>query len=546
MNRFLPSRRRATTLLALGSLLPVSLASFAQTASSHALADGASSPLRGGVLRAVVQPEPVTLNPGYNNSYVNGVVATNVLEGLLSYDRNHQAKPGLATRWQVSPDALTLRFDLRQGVTWHDGKPFTSADVRYSALEVWKKVHPIGRNIFADLEDVQTPDDHTAVFRFKRPSLVVLNFLNAQGSPVLPRHLYEGTDVLNNPLNLKPVGTGPFRFKEWRPGQSIELVRNDSYWDAGKPYLDGIVFRIIPDAAARVAALEAGEVDYVPWDSVPLADLERLRASPALRVEYQGYTWQSNYLVLEFNLRHEALSKPEVRHAIAHAIDRPGLTKTVWYGLGTPSTSAIPSTLKPFYTTQDVPQYPFDPALANRLLDQAGYPRKADGVRFAIHIDYAPFNQNFGRHAEYIKQNLKRVGIQVEVRNQDLASYLKRVYTDYDFDIHTTRWAPYIDPQLGGLRQFWSQAISKGTPWQNASGYANPEIDAVIEKIRYAPAQAQRQAAFKDFQRIAQRDLPAMALYEEKNFTVRNQRVRGLSDDADASQAALKNVWLGK
>ncbi|ROR26524.1 peptide/nickel transport system substrate-binding protein [Comamonas sp. BIGb0124] len=522
---------RIATGLALSLVLPLHSA-MAQT------------PAPGGILRAVVQPEPVTLNPGYNNSYVNGVVATNVLEGLLTYDKDHKPGPSLATAWKVAPDALSIEFTLRKEVKWHDGRPFTSADVKYSALEVWKKVHPIGRNILADLDDVATPDDHTAVLKFKRPALVVLNFLNAQGLPVLPRHLYENTDVRTNPYNQKPVGTGAFKFKSWSKGQQIDLVRNEDYWDKGKPYLDGIVFRIIPDAAARSAALETGEVDYIPWDSVPLNDVERLQKLPSLAVTYQGYSWQSNYLVLEFNLRRPELAHPTVRHAIAHAINRPGLTRAVWYNLGTPSASTIPSSLKQFYTTDKVPQYPYDPQLANRLLDQAGYPRQANGVRFSIHIDYAPFNQNFGRHAEYLKQNLKQVGIEVDVRNQDLASYLKRVYTDYDFDLQTTRWAPYIDPQLGGLRQFWTQTISKGTPWQNASGYANPELDAIIDKIRYATRQDDRYKAFGDFQRIAQRDIPALALYEEKNFTVYNRKVHGLSDDADASQASLKTVWI--
>ena len=153
-------------------------------------------------------------------------------------------------------------------------------------------------------------------------------------------------------------------------------------------------------------------------------------------------------------------------------------------------------------------------------------------------------HQTFKQQADYIKQNLKRVGIEVNVRNQDLPTFTKRVYDAYDFDLNTGRWGPMMDPQIGVLRHYWTRAISKGTPWTNASGYSNPQADGVIEALIAEGNPAKRVALFHQLQRIAQTDLPVIPLFEQRNFTIYNTRVHGLSKDADAAQASLKSVWL--
>ena len=513
-------------------------------ASSATLAQ--NTPRRGGTLHAIVQPEPPVLTTAFNNSYPIGVVSTNVYEGLLAFDDAQQVIPALATRWETSADGKTVTFHLRRGVKWHDGVEFTSADVKFSALEIWKKTHPRGRSTFTALQDVETPDKYTAVFKLKHPSLVIFSSLNANEGQILPRHLYEGTDIQKNPVNLKPVGTGPFRFKDWKKGQYIELERNPDYWDAGKPYLDRLIFRSVPDAASRAAALETGDVQYAPFDAVPLADVERLRKNPQLIVSTEGYAWQSAYVFIEFNLRNPALKDVRVRQAIAHAIDKQALVDVVWYGLGKPATGPTPSTLKAFYTVKGVPQYDFNTARAEKLLDEAGYPRKADGVRFTLNQEYQNFNESFKNNAEFIRQALKRVGIEVKVNNRDIAGHLKAVYGEYDFDLNSGRWVPTIDPQVGGFRHYSSKAINQGVPWSNASGYSNLKMDQLIESIQVEPNAAKRALLFQDFQRLAQTDLPVLPLFEQQNFTVANKSVQGLGKAPDAALNSLKNVWLAR
>ncbi|MFG1280013.1 ABC transporter substrate-binding protein [Xanthobacter autotrophicus] len=501
------------------------------------------TPRRGGTLVAIIQPEPTVLTTTVNNQFPNGAVSVNIYDGLVAYDDNLDLRPALAERWELSPDKLTLTFHLRRGVKWHDGAPFTSADVRFSALEIWKKVHSRGRLTFAELTDVETPDDYTAIFRFRAPSLVVLSALNAWESQVLPKHLYEGTDILKNPRNLEPVGTGPFRFKTWQRGEAIELERNPDYWDAGKPYLDRLIYRFIPDGGARAAALEIGDVGFAAFDPVPFADIDRVRKLPNLVVESRGYEWNAKYYFLEFNLRNPILADIRVRRAIAHAIDRQGLADTVWYGLVAPATGPIPSFVKAFYT-KDVPSYSFDTAQTERLLDEAGYRRGPNGVRFSINQDFQPFNDNFRKTAEYLRQCLKRVGIEVNVRSQDLAGFVRRVYGSYDFDINTGQFSVFIDPELGLLRQFWSKSIAPGIPWTNASGYADAQTDRLIESIKSAADPEQRIALFHDLQRRIQSDLPVLPLLELRQFTVFNRNVRGVALGPDGAMSALKDVWL--
>lgn len=531
------TRRTFTTLsgaLIASALLPAPLVLAQDT-----------KPQTGGTLFAVIQPEPTILTSAFTTNNPSLVVSTNIFDGLLSYDAQQRPQPSLAERWEVSADVKTITFHLRQGVKWHDGRDFSSADVAFSALEVWKKLHGRGRQTFAALTQVDTPDARTAVFRFSQPAPAVLAALSAAEAQILPRHLYEGTDIQKNPHNNNPVGTGAFRFKEWKRGEYIALQKNADYWDKGRPYLDAVVFRIIPDISARTVAFETGDVQYGVNTPIPLADLERFKSNRDLVVDSRGYGWASNYLLTEFNLRNPILAKLPVRQAIAHAIDKQALIKTAWYGYGKPANSPIATSLPGFHT-DDVQQYKPDLEQANRLLDQAGYPRKADGTRFSLQLAYLPFGDVYRNSAEFVRQALKRIGIEVVITNRDLATYVKAVYTDYNFDLNLLQQAAFTDPQIGIHRTFWSKAAAKGTPYVNASGYSNPEMDATIEASRAETDPAKRRRQFHALQKIAARDLPVIPLVEIDQFTIYSSKVRGVNLSFDGQLTSLKDVWLAR
>ncbi|MCC0806103.1 ABC transporter substrate-binding protein [Methylobacterium sp. W2] len=479
----------------------------------------------GGTLTAIVQPEPVILTAAVSSAAPTGVVSGTIFDGLVDYDRDLKPIPALATAWETGPDGLSLTLHLRSGVTWHDGKPFTAADVKWTLENVWTKIHPRNQITFGKVTTVETPDPLTVILRLSQPSPAILSSLNSNGAQVLPKHLYEGTDVLSNPYNNKPVGTGPFVFKEWNRGNHIVLERNPSYWDQGKPYLDKVVFRVLPDAAARAAALEKGEAQYAPLSPVPLRDAARLGALPNLRVATTGYEWLSPWLFADFNVERGPLKDVRVRRALALAIDRAALAKVVWFGFGQPATSPVPSTLTDFHA-KDVPAHPFDPKRAEVLLDEAGFKRDANATRFSLDIDYIPYGDDFKRTAEFLKASLRRVGVEANIRSQDTPSYTRRIYGDRDFDIAITWFAAFSDPQVGVTRAYWSASIGKNIPWTNGSGYRNPEVDGLIAAVQGEADAGKRRDLFRRFQQIVLEDLPTLPLLELKFFTVEASNLR--------------------
>jgi peptide/nickel transport system substrate-binding protein len=517
-----------------------SLAAFGITL-SLLVGSPAAAQNRGGTLNVVMVHEPPMLTSAFNTALPLGTIATKMLEGLLAYDAAMNPKPSLATQWTISPDGLSYTFRLRPNVKWHDGKPFTSADVAFSAMKVWKELHPRGRAIYANLTEVQTPDPLTAIFKLSRPSPVLLSALHAYESQVLPRHLYEGTDIANNPANAAPVGTGPFKFREWRRGQYIMVDRNPGYWDAGKPYLDRVVFRTITDAGARSAALESGAVDIGFFSPLSLAEAERLKKSRQIEVVTKGYEYATPMFFMELNLRKKPLDDVRVRRALAHAIDRKFIIDNIFLGYADPVTGPIQRSSK-FYTP-DTRQYPYNPALANKILDDAGYRKDASGWRFTITHDPVPQGDEHAQTADYIKQAFAAVGVNVDVKRQDLASQIKRV-SSWEYDMSSNPLFAMFDPGLGVTRLFWSKNIRQNVPFNNTTGFTNSEMDAAIEAQAGEIDPVRRKAHFVKLQQIAQEELPILYLLEVKYLTVANRKVQNHTVDGAAAFGNFAGISL--
>ncbi|MCI0546330.1 MAG: ABC transporter substrate-binding protein [Candidatus Rokubacteria bacterium] len=502
----------------------------------------AAQPRAGGTLTIVQGAEPAALVSGMNTSTFIGTVSTKIHEGLLDYDFDLKPRPALAESWTVAPDGKTYTFKLRRGVSWHDGKPFTSADVKFSLEEIWKKLHPRGRVTFARVASVETPDATTVVLKLADATPMLLAALSAYESQVLPRHVYEGKDFTTNPALNAPIGTGPFVFKEWRKGDYIRLEKNPAYWDKGKPYLDAIVVRIIPDAAARAAAIEKGEVQLGVFNPVPLADVKRLAALPTVKAETRGYEFFAPMYVMEANLRQEHLKDKRVRQAIMHALDRKFVTDNLWFGFAKPATGPIASS-SPFYTTQGVPQYPYDVARANKILDDAGFKRSANNMRFKLSLTFPPVQPEIPRTAEYIKQALARAGIEVDLQNIDLATFIRQVY-NWEFELTQNYLYLLPDPILGVQRLYVSSNIKKGTPFANAAGYENKDVDAAFAAAQIENDPGKRKELFARVQRQIQEDLPAFNLFELTFVTLYNAKVVNHTLGADGPYGSFKETYL--
>lgn len=192
-------------------------------------------------------------------------VAGNIYEGLLRYDKNLEPHPLLAKSWESNNEGTTWTFHLKQGVTWHDGKPFTSEDVVFSVDKFLRETNARLRQSLKHVESITAPDDYTVVFKLKEPFGPFIGLFETGTMPMIPKHIYEGTDYKTNPANHHPIGTGPFKFAEWKKGSYIHAIRNENYHQEGQPYLDEIYWHVIPDAASRSVAYETGQDRCITW-----------------------------------------------------------------------------------------------------------------------------------------------------------------------------------------------------------------------------------------------------------------------------------------
>ncbi len=480
---------------------------------------------RGGVLTVQLNGEQRVLNPAIRASTGVYVITSKIMESLVDLDAAGKPTPVLATSWEAAPDGKTITFKLREGVTWHDGKPFTSADVQYTALELWKKYLNYGTQLQQNLEAVDTPDPLTAVFRYSRPmpTDLLLRALCDLGY-VAPRHVFEGTNVLENPANTAPIGTGPFKFTQYERGQFVMADRNPNYWRKDAPYLDRIVWRFIVDKAAATAALETGQVLTSEYNALALADLDRLKSDPRFTVSNRGLEANAFNNTLEFNTRRKELSDVRVRQAIAHAIDVPFFIENFIYGQGKPATGPIPSSSTAFYPDTK-PPYEFDAKRANALLDEAGYKRAGGGIRFALKLVPIQNGEDVPLLATFIQQSLQTVGIRVEIVNLDTAGALATVYRDWNFDI-ATGWHQYRGDPAVSTTVWYRSGSPKGAPWTNQYGWQSDAVDKLVDDAATELDPARRKALYAQWVKAVNDEIPVWMMTERTFLAATSKKVR--------------------
>ena len=500
----------------------------------------------GGTLSFLVQPEPPTLASYVSTSGPIGLVMPKIYEGLFDYDNDGKMIPILAESYSMSADGKTVTFKLRKGVEWHDGKPFTSADVKFTILEVLKKVHPRGPNSFREVSSIDTPDAHTAIFNLDNPAPYMMRSFSAYESPMVPKHLLEGQDVKSAPLANKPVGTGPFKFVEWKKGQYIRLDKNENYWQEGLPYLDRIVGRFIPDASTRTAAMENGEVLYAAYNAVPNIDAVRLKERDDIDVTTDGYSMINPMALIEFNTKEGPFVDPAIRRAISTAIDRRFMIDTIFFGYGKPATSALSSNFSATNLHAKMANYPErgDVDAANAILDKAGYAKDGNGVRMKATLDIIPYGEDWRRAGEYLKQAMGDIGIQLDLRYEDVPTWLKRVYHNYDFEMNVNYFYQLPDPVLGVHRHYGTNQIRQGTHFVNSSRYSNPTLDALLDSGSKEPDAAKRTATYKEIQTILANDMPVVNLFELEFLTVYNTKLKGAYGSAMGAYGSFREAYL--
>jgi peptide/nickel transport system substrate-binding protein len=472
---------------------------------------GAEEP---GTVNFLIESMPANLDPRIGTDAQSQHLDGLIFDSLLAHDAQMNIVADLAERWEAR-DPLTYVFHLRQGVKFHDGRPLSSADVKFTFDSILDgTVKTPKRGAFRMVTAVEAPDDSTVVFHLREPYASFLWNLTRPGVGIVPRG--SGPEIAQ-----KPIGTGPFQFVDAITDQEIALQRNPSYFgDAGEAAgvrgnVERVRFRIVPDALVRALELRKGSADVAinslsPDMVVTLAKERGIVADeqPGTTIAYVG-----------FNLEDPVLSHREVRQALAYATDRATLIKYLMRGQARAAASLLP----PNHWAYDpnVRQYDFDPGRAEQLLDAAGFKRGAGGVRFRL--EFKTSTEEYSRLlSEAIADEWQRVGVAVELRPLEFATF----YADLQrgsFQVSAQRWVGgNNDPDI-----FESVFSSKKIPpnGSNRGHYRNPKLDALIDQARMEMDRERRKALLWEIQGIVAEDEPYINLWYPDNVCVHRERL---------------------
>jgi peptide/nickel transport system substrate-binding protein len=506
------------------------------------------TPRRGGVLTSLVIEDP----PGF---LIHEAATTSILWPMMSCYSNlvlfdqQQARetvetivPELAERWSWQDNYRNLVFFLRKNVTWHDGKPFTSRDVKYTfdvvreAKDAPARLRLSPRKEWYDnVESIETPDAHSVIFKLRRPQPSLLLMLAAGYSPVLPAH------VPIAELRQRCMGTGPFRLKQYVRGQVIEMERNPGYFVPDRPYLDGLRFLIITERSTRLAALQTNQVDaFIPLEMTKaMADTVRA-TTPAIVVSETGQLGSDNVVL---NHKRAPFDNVTVRRAISHALDRNASVKAVRHGGAVVGAALMP----PPFGTWGLPEKELQPLAgyhgatdkteARRLLAQAGYgPGKPLRVELTtrtspVYLDLAAF----------VVDQLHRVGIEVTTRELDTPQYFPAL-ARHDFQIGANLTAPGVDDPDAALFENYKCGTAR-----NYSNYCSEETDAMIERQSAELSVARRRTLVWDIQRRLEADVARPILGWRIEYFAQWPYVRNLvAHHSLYNWSRLQNVWLDR
>jgi peptide/nickel transport system substrate-binding protein len=502
------------------------------------------TPKKGGTLIYALTNEPPHLNIAITTDLNAQQSATNIFSQLIRVEKDGTLTGDLAESWDAAPDGMSYTFRIRRNIQWHDGKPLKAEDIRWALTEINMKYNPIASTGFAAVDKIEAPDEHTLVVRINQPFPAFLPW-SLVNQWIYPKHIYEGTDPRQNERNFKnPVGSGPFVFKEWVRGSHILMERNPNYYKKDQPYLDRVVAKFIPNANARVLALESGEIDYVSIFGLPasaVASLEKMKdivvVTHRTRVNYGG-------IMAHINVREKPLSVKEVRQALSYAIDRKLLVERAVAGLAEPASGPISSLHEPWFNPAVAARYPFDPKKAEALLDQAGFRRSADGKRFSIRLTYARADQGGALHAaaELMREQLRDIGVDLVLEPKDYSVWMQSAHLKWDFDLSMGSYQTGPDPAVAVARLYITKNIEK-LMGRNLMGYSNPKVDELFEAGEREIDLKKRVPIYHDVQTLLVEDVPALWLWDRISTFAQRARVKG----AIVGGAHLENfesVWV--
>lgn len=468
----------------------------------------------GGELRVLLPFEPRSLDPNSPHDEAAVMMASNLFNKLVSLDAEARLYPDLAESWTVAEGGLSYTFKLRRDVHWHDGRPFTAADVRWTFERLAGQPKGLAAEAIRRIERVETPDDATVVVRLREPWSPFLPTIAWYGAFILPQHDPDGI------ARGRPVGTGPFQLGEWVRGRRVVLNANRRFFRPG-PWLDRVVYLFNPDSAKVPELLLSGAVDYT-LARAPLESIPRLEREPTVRIASSP---ADSRIYCAFNLRRPALADRRVREAIHRAVDRQEILERALHGFGAPAFGFYTPAVGWAYNGRaHVPAY--DPARARALLAAAGL-HGAAGLygaagRPALELELlVPSISPMPEISEILVRQLAGVGVTVRPVLLPVDQILERAAVRQEFDLALLGGSQGPDPENLNLR------FGPRGPLQ-IMGYSSPRLAAALAEGARSVDMAQRARAYFRAQDILAQDLPVLPLIEGVRLTIFHRRVRGL------------------
>ena len=458
----------------------------------------------------LIESSPTNLDPRVGTDAQSARIGQLIFSSLLRRNRNLDLVPDLAEDWELR-DPRTYVFRLRRGIRFHDGRVLTSADVKYTFESLLDdSLTSIKTGTYRRIEKIEAPVDDTVIFRLKEPYVHFPLSLSNGAIGIVPQG--SGKD-----FSSQPVGTGPYRFVSVTPDQNVILEKYEAYFGPAAK-VARVEFRVVPDSVTRALELEKGSAD-VTINSLTADMAETLRGRPNLKVMQTPGT---NYAYLAFNLQDPILKKRKVRQAVAHALDRDAIIRFLWRNTVRPALSILPPVSWAY--EDDVRTYPYDPARAEKLLEEAGYPRRADGVRFTL-THKTSTDETARLKAEIFQAQLAEVGIDIEIRSYDFATFYSNIL-DGRFQLYSLRWIgannfPEIFNYLFSSASFPPGGANRGR-------YRNPRVDTLLDTAQKTFDPAGQKKIYREVQRILAADLPYVHLWHFDNLCVFHRRLENV------------------
>jgi peptide/nickel transport system substrate-binding protein len=451
--------------------------------------------------------------------------------------------PRLATSWEFSQDNTTLTFHLREDAFWTDGVPVTAEDVRFTfSVQKDERIGSPGLEFKDFITGVEVVDPHTVRFHFSR--VYPYQLMDANDGHIVPAHAWGKVPFdrwRTTDFEAIMVSCGPFRLASHNPNQTLILDRNPTYWGRPKPYLDRLVFRVIPELSSMTNQLMAGEIDLI--QGIPPREAQRIRSDPDIEiVEYPSRKWG----FIAWNNRDPLFADRRVRRALTLAVNRKAAVEAVYYGFAQPAVGPVLSSMWAF--NRNLPQLPYDPQQAAALLAEAGWERRPsdgalvrDGRPFVFDLAYPATNTLRAELAVLIQSDLARLGITVRPLQMEFTAFVATTETGA-FDALLWAWEEGTRVDLTSV---WSSP-SATTGSNNFIAYSNPEVDRLIAASREEPDYTRSKVIFDRIQEIIVDDQPVTFLYEAKEIVGINRRISGADINAVGVFFNLEEWYWGQ